>query len=103
MSPLALASGLPLSSDSSSASCSPFALISSASAYIRPARLEGLTFRKGPSSAVLAAAERAWAVAVAIARDASGPSHNVATSPRTGERGGALVAARQGEERLVDH
>ena len=56
MSPLAAASGLPLSSDSSSASCSPLALISSASAYIRPARFEALTLRSGPSSAARAAA-----------------------------------------------
>ena len=41
MSPFAAFSGLPLSSDSSSASCSPLALISSASAYIRPGPLRG--------------------------------------------------------------
>ncbi len=56
MSPLAAASGLPLSSDSSSASCSPLALISSASEYMSPARFEGLTLRSGPSSAARAAA-----------------------------------------------
>ena len=56
MSPFAEASGLPLSSDSSSASSSPFALISSASAYISPARFDGETLRSGPSSAARAAA-----------------------------------------------
>ena len=56
MSPLAAASGLPLSSDSSSASSSPLALISSASAYMSPARFEGETLRSGPSSAARAAA-----------------------------------------------
>ncbi len=56
MSPFALARGLPLSSDSSSASWSPFALIRSASAYIRLARFDGLTLRRGPSSAARAAA-----------------------------------------------
>src|SRR5436190_3089939 len=56
MSPRALATGLPLSSDSSSASWSPFALIRSASAYMRLARFDGLTFRSPPSSAPRAAA-----------------------------------------------
>src|SRR5215211_1067326 len=51
MSPLAAASGLPLSSDSSSASSSPLALISSASVFMSPERFEGLTLRSGPSSA----------------------------------------------------
>src|SRR5215217_891734 len=55
MSPLAAASGLPLSSDSSSASSSPLALISSASVFMSPERFEGLTLRSGPSSAARAA------------------------------------------------
>ena len=55
MSPLAAASGLPLSSDSSSASSVPLALISSASAYMNPARFDGETLRSPPSSAARAA------------------------------------------------
>ena len=55
ISPRAWARGLPLSIDSSSASWSPFALISSASPYMRLERFEGLTLRSAPSSAARAA------------------------------------------------
>src|SRR5215203_1724694 len=82
MSPFAAARGLPLSSDSSSASSAPFALISSASAYMRLERLAAWTLRSGPSSAARAA-EAARAAS-------SGPPS--ATSQMTSPVAGSIVS-----------
>src|SRR5215216_6287449 len=67
MSPCAYASGLPLSSDSSSASSDRFALISSASVYMSPARFDGLSLPHGPSAARAALTARSTSAAPAWA------------------------------------
>src|SRR5829696_4882843 len=82
MSPFAAPSGLPLSSDSSSASSAPFVLMSSASEYMRPERLAALTLRSGPTSAVRAAA--------AARATSSGPAS--ATSQITSPVAGSMVS-----------